>query len=259
MIVHFSDVDRKYIAELSQKSLWEEQSDDVAQAWDYLRQTRKLSDDVLKSLRFGYYPARLKNRGHDWAGRLIMPLYDQHDQLIVLTSRDFRCTDKTKMPHLHEEFNKKLFLYGMNVAKQNIIKQQKAIVVEGQFDTACSHTYGFNFTVGILGSAFSLYHLCILARYTQDIFLVFDSDDAGLKNLSRSMKMYQNYGLETLDIKFIPVCIPKHKDPDEFLRQEGKISYKELLAEAKSKVYETSTVKEFERLCSINNKLKIER
>lgn len=248
MIVHFSEIDRKYIAELSQKSLWEEKSDDISEAWQYLRETRKLSDDVIRKFRFGYYPIRLKQRGHDWAGRLIMPLFDQHNQLIVLTSRDFRCTDKTKMPHLHEEFNKKLFLYGIDVAKENIIKQQKAIVVEGQFDTACSHAYGFNFTVGILGSAFSLFQLCILCRYTQDIFLVFDADDSGRKNLVRSISMYQNYGLEALDIKFIPVCLPKYKDPDEFLRHEGKSAYKDLLAEAKSRVYESGTIKEFDRL-----------
>jgi DNA primase len=256
MIVHFPEVERKNIAALSQKTLWEEKSEDVSEALQYLRVNRGLSDDVIKDFRFGYYPQRLRQKGHDWAGRLIMPLYDQHDDLIVLTSRDFRCTDKTKMPHLHEEFNKKLFLYGMNVAKQNIIKYEKALVVEGQFDTACSHTYGFNFTVGILGSAFSLYHLCILARYTKDIFLVFDMDDSGLKNLSRSIKMYQSYGLESLDIKFIPVCLPKHKDPDEFLRSEGKKEYLNLLAEAKNRVYERGTLDEYSRLCEDVVKLK---
>jgi DNA primase len=151
MKVRFSDIDRKNIAELSQKTLWEESTQDVREAMQYLRDKRGVSEQVLRNFNFGYYPERLRQEGHHWAGRLIMPLYDQHNQLIVLTSRDFRCTDKTKMPHLHEEFNKKLFLYGMNVAKSNIIKFQKAIVVEGQFDTVCSHSYGFTCTVGILG------------------------------------------------------------------------------------------------------------
>jgi DNA primase len=95
-----------------------------------------------------------------------------------------------------------------------------------------------------------------LARYTKDIFLVFDSDLAGLKNLSRSIKMYQSFGLENLDIKFIPVCLPKHKDPDEFLRHEGRQEYFDVLAEAKKRVYETSTTAEYARLCRDNEKLK---
>jgi DNA primase len=258
MKVSFSEVDRLKIVELSCKTLWQEESQDVSEAMSYLVNTRKISENIIKEFRFGYYPSRLKREGHDWAGRLIMPLFDQHNELIVLTSRDFRCNDKTKMPHLHEEFNKKLFMYGMDVAKKNIIKYKKAIVVEGQFDTVCCHTFGFNFTVGILGSAFSLHHLCILTRYTQDIFLVFDTDESGLKNLARSMRMYKNYGLESLGVKFIPVCLPKHKDPDEFLKNEGKQSFLDLLAASKESVYELGVNEYYDDLCSKTPNLQLQ-
>jgi DNA primase len=258
MIVHFSEVDRNKIATLAQKTLWEEESEDVFEALKYLREERCLSDEVIKAFRFGYYPQRLKAEGHDWAGRLIMPLYDQHDKLIVLTSRDFRCKDKTKMPHLHEKFDKKFFMFGMNVAKSSIIQRQKAIVVEGQFDTACSHTKGFTMAVGILGSAFSPYHLCVLSRYCNDIFLSFDADDSGFKNLSRSIRMYRDFGLESFGIRFIPVVLPKHKDPDEFLKKETPADYLELLKEAKSKVEELGVLKYCYRLASMNNKIEID-
>lgn len=250
MIVHFPEVERKLICELAQKTLWEEDTEDVAEALQYLRETRAVSDDVIKSFNFGYYPQRLRRQGHDWAGRLIMPLYEQNNNLIVLTSRDFRCTDKTKMPHLHEEFNKKLFLYGLNVAKKNIIKYQKAIVVEGQFDTACCHTHGINVAVGILGSAFSIHQLIILSRYCRDIFLVYDNDSAGRNNLQRSLLMYKNYNLSAFDIKFLPVILPKHKDPDEFLRKEGKHEFLDILAETKDKVYNSNTIDYFTRVLS---------
>ncbi len=258
MIVHFPEVERKAIAELAQRTLWEEKTEDVAEALKYLREERGLSDETIKGFRFGYYPQRLKKQGHDWAGRLIMPLYDQHNKLIVLTSRDFRCKDKMGMPHLHEEFDKKFYLYGMDVAKSSIIKNQKAIVVEGQFDTACSHTYGLDITVGILGSAFSMYHLCILSRYCSDIFLVFDMDDSGHKNISRSMKMYKSYGLKSLGIRFIPVLLPKNKDPDEFLRKEGKNEYLSLLVEAKRKVVELGTIGYHSLLAKTYPKIRID-
>lgn len=243
MKVHFAEVERNAIFQLAQKTLWEEDTQDVREAISYLKESRGLSEQIIKDFNFGYYPARLRQKGHDWAGRLIMPLVDQNNKLIVLTSRDFRCTDKSRMPHLHEEFNKKMFLYGMNVAKKHIIANKKAIVVEGQFDTTCSHTFGFNITIGILGSAFSVQHVTVIARYCRDIFLVFDNDESGCKNLERSMIMYKNYGLESSDIKFIPVIIPIHKDPDEFLRKEGKQEYYDLLAEAKNKVYEVGTMR----------------
>lgn len=252
MNVHFSEVERNKIVALSQQSLWEEDTDDAKEALAYCREIRKLSDDAIKQFRFGYYPARLKKSGHEWAGRLIMPLYDQHDKLVVLTSRDFRCTDKNGMPHLHEEFDKKLFLYGINIAKPHIIKWQKAFVVEGQFDTVYSHTRGFGPTVGILGSAFSMYHVGVLSRYCSEIFLVFDMDDSGFKNLTRSMKMYKTYGLESFGLTFVPVLLSRHKDPDEFLRKEGHQEYTKILANAKAKTVELGTLGYYETLVREN-------
>jgi len=232
-IVHFSEVERNKIVELSQHTLWNESSEDVVQALQYLREERKLPDNVIKRFRIGYFPQRLRKAGHDWAGRLIMPLYDSHDKLVVLTSRDFRA-DKNGMPHLHEEFDKKLFLYGSNVAKSHIVRWQKAIVVEGQVDTAASHANGFEITVGILGSAFTINHVCILARYCSDIFLAFDADESGFGNLARSMTMYKKNGLDSFGLKFIPVVFPKYKDPDEFLAKESRQAYLNLLSEAKA-------------------------
>jgi DNA primase len=252
MIVHFSEVERNKIVELAQQSLWNEVTDDVAEALRYYREERGLSDDVIKRFRFGYYPQRLKKAGHDWAGRLIMPLYDQHDNLTVLTSRDFRCKDKSGMPHLHEEFDKKFYLFGLPAAKPSIIRWQKAIVVEGQFDTCYSHVRGFDVTVGILGSAFSMHHVSVLARYCSEIFLVFDADDSGYKNLTRSMKMYKSYGLQSFGIVFVPVLLPKHKDPDEFLHKESKSEYTKILAEAKAQTLELGTIGYYESLAKAN-------
>jgi len=252
MISHFAEVERVEITELSQQTLWNEQSDDVAEALRYCREERKLSDDVIKKFRFGYFPQRLKKAGHDWAGRLIMPLYDPYGKLVVLTSRDFRCKDKMGMPHLHEEFDKKMFLYGVDVAKPNIIRWQKVIIVEGQFDTAYSHTRGFDVTVGILGSAFSMYHVCVLARYCSEFFLVFDADESGYRNLARSIRMYKTYGLDSFGIRFVPVLLPKHKDPDEFLQKETKEQYTALLTEAKNKTVELGTTAYYDLLVKNN-------
>ncbi len=248
MIVSFPLVDRNYICLNSQKTLWLEESQDVSEALDYLRNIRKLTDDVIQKFKIGYYPSRLNKFEHNWAGRLIMPLYDAYDNLVVLTSRDFRCKNKEGMPHLHEEFNKSYYLYGLNIAKQHIIKKQSAIVVEGQFDTCTSHVNGFEQTVGILGSSLSIHHVISLTRYCDEIFLTFDRDDAGFRNLSRSIDLYKEYGLSSLNKLFIPVLLPKYKDPDEFLIKEGKDEYQAILENAKKEVSKIGTVSFYEKL-----------
>jgi DNA primase len=252
-VVHFSEVERNKIVELAQETLWNENSQDVLEALEYLRQGRGLTDSVIKSFRFGYFPSRLR---HDWSGRIIMPLFDSYSKLVVLTSRNFRAS-KDGFPHLHEEFDKKRYLFGLDVAKKSIIKWQKAIVVEGQFDTANSHVYELDNTVGILGSAFSMHHVGLLSRYTDNIFLVFDADEAGYNSLHRSIEMYIHYGLASMGINFIPVLLPEREgndskdrknDPDLFLKKNGKQAYLDLLKESKERNQELGTVNSYRYL-----------
>ena len=70
--------------------------------------------------------------------------------------------------------------------------------------------------------------------------------------------MYRNLGLESFDIRLIPVILPKHKDPDEFLKKETPADYLELLKEAKSRVEEIGVLKYCYRLASMNKKIEID-
>jgi pimeloyl-CoA synthetase len=62
MKVHFPEVERKAIVNLSQETLWTEDSEDVRETLNYLRVERGLTDDVIKKFRFGYYPQRKKKQ-----------------------------------------------------------------------------------------------------------------------------------------------------------------------------------------------------
>lgn len=229
MTVKFTEVVRERMVEMAQKTLWEENSPDVDEARSYLQKTREISDEILKQYRFGYVPKRAR---HDWSERIVMPLYDPYENLIVLTSRKFRSKDA--YTHLHEVFDKRYYLYGLDIAKMDILHRNKAIIVEGQFDTAYLRSRGFKTVVGVLGSAFTFEHACILRRYCSEIYLLFDGDDAGRDTLERSLLMLREERLsETFGMTFIPASLPKDDDPDDFVRKKGPGALVDLLNDAK--------------------------
>lgn len=230
----FSPHEREEIVRLAHRTLIVEDTEDVVEARSYLY-GRGLNDEAIEAFNFGYIPKRAI--GHDWRGRVIMPLYDQYNELVVLTSRDFRATSKDKRPHLHEQFNKKRYLYGLNIAKKKIIEKNSVIVVEGQFDTTCLHIHGLTNTVGVLGSAFTFDHIALLRRYCQNIFLLFDNDDSGKSNLIRAVNLYNEEHLEAdaFSTNLYPVFFDSnYKDPDELVRSKGIDILKSAIIDAKN-------------------------
>lgn len=213
---------------LSAETLWEP---DGAESLTYLH-GRGLTDEILREFNFGYCPAFLQ---HEMAGRIIMPLYDSYGNLIAVTSR--KPDAPKKFQHWHESFDKGDFLFGLNVAKEHIYKSNKAIIVEGQFDTTCLHSFGFKQTVGLLGSSFNIIHVTQLARMCQDIFIVLDPDDSGDAGVERALDASKEYRLDDMayEIYCIPVQMPPKTDPDQFVMQFGPKAFIDLLKKSKEK------------------------
>jgi DNA primase len=210
----FPDVERPKIVRLSEETLWTPQGE---QALTYLREQRGISDAVIKQFRFGYCPASVN---HELAGRIIMPLFDAYGEVVAITTRNPWA--EKRWQHWHESFDKSSYLFGLNVAKDHIRRTDKAIVVEGQFDTACCHTFGFNMTVGVLGSALSILHVIQLARYCSEVYLLMDPDPSGEECVERAMETYATHCLAGYGVKFFPLRLPPDIDPDDFLgRAQG--------------------------------------
>jgi len=138
----------------------------------------------------------------------------------------------------HESFDKGSCLYGLNHAKESILRQKKAIVVEGEMDVACLHSFGFKMTVGVCGSAFTLFQAALLGRYCSDIYFLLDGDTAGQTSIERIQKIYRVHSLHAYGLRYIPVTLPLNLDPDEFVIKEGKDGLCGLLAAAREE-YET--------------------
>lgn len=221
----FPDAERKKILKAAKITLSKPEG---AEALDYLLNTRKLSAEIIDQFDFGYCPSELD---HQLRGRIITPIYDAYNKLIVLSTRHI---DESKSDRFwHETFNKTTYVYGLNHAKTSILKSNKVIVVEGEFDVAALHSRGFSMTVGICGSAFSLFQIALLSKYCSFFYLMFDNDVAGEQALERAMTMYKQYHLDVYGLNFVPVKLKSGYDPDRFIKEYGKVELKEKLIEAK--------------------------
>jgi len=205
------------------------------EALKYLRENRGLTDDVIKEFEIGYCPGFIDD--NRLRGKIILPIHDAYGDLIAVSTR----VPYTKQ-FWHESYPKGVNLYGLHRAKPYIVKYDKAIVVEGEFDVAFLYAHGFKMTVGCLGGAFGVIQASLLARYCSEIFFVFDGDEGGYETTERAMKKAKESGLTSylktdliakVDTKFIPVKLPDGYDPDDYLKKHGDKQFIKILQEAR--------------------------
>jgi DNA primase len=124
-------------------------------------------------------------------------------------------------------FNKSESLYGLNLARQQIIRTRTAVIVEGYMDVIACHQAGVTNVIATLGTALTPEHARILKNYAQTIVLVFDSDDAGRRATDRALEVFVR---GTLDIKL--AAVPDGKDPCDFCMKNGGEPFQKLVDKA---------------------------
>ncbi len=226
-VERFQEIQRKKIVQLAKTSLKKEEG---KKALNYLRNERKLSDEIIEEFDFGYCPHHFDNQ---LRGRIIIPIYNVHKNLVALSTRSLFIPKGKGFHFWHESFDKSLYLYGFCYAKDEIIRCQKAILVEGEFDVASLHSKGLKMTVGVCGSSFSLIQAGLLSRYCSEVFIVFDGDESGKKSIQRVLNFYKKNNLSSYEMRYIPVYLPDNLDPDEYVRKKGVASFRELLISAR--------------------------
>lgn len=112
-------------------------------------------------------------------------------------------------------FNKSQNLFALNLAKTS--KFGRIILTEGYMDTIALHQAGFDSAVASLGTAFTAYHARLLARYTKEVIIAYDSDDAGVSAASRAIPLLEKAGLKVKVLR-----IKGAKDPDEYIKAYGR-------------------------------------
>ncbi len=124
-------------------------------------------------------------------------------------------------------FKKKNNLYGLNITRNEINKEDAAILVEGYMDVISLYQAGVRNVSASLGTALTDSQAKILKRYTRNIILSYDADEAGINAALRGMDILKNEGLKVHILK-----VTDGKDPDEFIKKRGKEAYLELARNA---------------------------
>lgn len=220
---------------------------------DYLKK-RQLSDKTINTFGLGYAPQltgdlyrMLKEKGYDdellkesglftyekgirekfW-NRVIFPIMDINNKVIGFGGRvmgdgkpKYLNSPETKL------FDKSKNLYGLNVARSS--KKNNLIICEGYMDVISMHQAGFNQAVASLGTALTPGHARLMKRYTDNVLITYDSDEAGVKAALRAIPILKEAGLSTKVINMRP-----YKDPDEFIKALGTEAFQERIDKAEN-------------------------
>lgn len=153
--------------------------------------------------------------------RLMFPIFDHNGTVIGFTGRVFRKNDdRPKYLNSPESiiFQKRRNLYGLNIAKKHIRTIDRAIFVEGTTDVISSWSAGVPNVVAPLGTGITEDQLDRLKRYSENISVAFDDDNAGRNAHLRLAILAFSKGFSVFSVR-----IPKGKDPDECIRIDPEV------------------------------------
>jgi len=195
------------------------------------------SDDILKEAGLFTYDEKRGVLDKFW-NRVMYPIMDINGKVIGFGGRvmgdgkpKYLNSPETKV------FDKSRNLFGMNYAR--VSKRKEIIICEGYMDVIALYQAGFDNAVASLGTAFTGLQANLLKRYTDDVLLTYDSDEAGVKAALRAIPILKEAGLTTKVVDMTP-----YKDPDEFIKALGSEEFEKRLENAtNSFFYETDMVK----------------
>jgi DNA primase len=184
--------------------------------------------DVILSLGIG----KLKDGKvlDPFRGRLVIPICDASGKVVGFGGRGLEKGSIPKYINSPESsiFSKRNILYGIERAKASISEQDEALVVEGYFDLISLHKAGVTNAVAAMGTSITQEQMLRLRNYTENVTLVLDGDEAGLKSALRLIGLFGE-----LEINGNMVVLPEDQDPDSFIRTKGVEGFESLLREKK--------------------------
>jgi len=233
------------------KVLWDKERGKTGMA--YLKK-RGLTDETITHFALGYSPMDsgeviryLKSRGFTdqemldsglasysekrgitckfW-NRVMFPILDDKGKVVGFGGR---VMGEGEPKYLNSQetdiFNKRRNLYGFSFARSS--RKNRFILCEGYMDVISLHQAGFTEAVASLGTAFTENHAAILKRYSPDVFLTYDSDEAGTKAAMRAIEIMRRHQVTGRVINMKP-----YKDPDEFIKNLGAEEFEKRMRDA---------------------------
>ena len=156
-----------------------------------------------------------------YSGRAIFPWLNVSGKVVafggrVLDSRTKGVAQKYVNSPDSEIYHKERELYGIYQAKKAIVKEDRVFMVEGYTDVIAMHQAGVENVVANSGTALSIYQIKLLRRFTQNITLLYDGDEAGIHAAMRGTDMLLQEGMNVRVL-----LLPDGDDPDSFARKHS--------------------------------------
>lgn len=231
-------------------------SPEAKAALAYLKK-RGIGEELIKRFKIGYAPsqwdslltyARAKNYSlgliekagliipkegggyYDrFRGRLVIPIVDAKERVVAFGAR---VLDQSLPKYINSPetavYTKGKILFGLITAAQEIRAQDAVIIVEGYFDLMMPYQAGVRNIVASCGTALTIEQIRLLKRYTHNVIMIYDSDNAGQMATMRSLHTLVQEGM---DVRV--VCLPQGNDPDAYVRHFGADKFRALAAQAK--------------------------
>ena len=224
-------------------------------AYTYLKD-RKLSDETITAFGLGYSNKLnndlynyLRKKGYSeelmrqaglintderqgvydkfW-NRVMFPIMDVNSRVIGFGGR---VMGDAKPKYLNSPetavFDKSRNLYGLNRARTS--RKPYFLLCEGYMDVIALHQAGFTNAVASLGTALTPGHASLIKRYVREVYLTYDSDDAGTRAALRAVPILREAGITAKVVRMDP-----YKDPDEFIKNLGAEEYEKRIGEARN-------------------------
>jgi DNA primase len=221
----------------------------------YLRE-RGLQDHIIKKFELGYCPdgkdtftqaaqkqgykmeflekSGLTIKREDWvrdrfAGRVMFPIHNVAGRVAAFGGRTLK-SDKNTAKYLNspesEIYHKSRVLYGIFQAKREITRQDKCYLVEGYTDVLAFHQAGIENVVASSGTALTPDQIRLIKRFSPNITIIYDGDEAGIKASLRGIDLVLEEGM---NVKVL--LLPQGEDPDSFARSMSSTQLQEYIEE----------------------------
>ena len=162
--------------------------------------------------------------------RVITPIIDVRGNVIAFGGR---VLDDSKPKYINTSdtlvYKKTNELFALNLAKDS--GKENLILCEGYMDVIAMHEAGFDNAVAGCGTALTSEQVRLISRYTKEVILAYDADEAGQKALNKAIRLFEN-----TDVKVRIPVLQGGKDPDEIIRKLGRDRFKGILEGASNEI-----------------------
>jgi len=197
-------------------------------------------DDLLGALRGKYPPALMQKAGlvlerqgkeghYDrFRNRVVFPILNEAGKVVAFGARSL---DGSEPKYLNSPespcYSKSRVLYGLSWARDAIVRERRAVLMEGYLDVARAVEAGIGEAVATCGTALTGQHARLVKRFAETVVLNFDQDEAGQKAARKSLEVLLEEGVRVRIVE-----LPEGHDPDSYLKAEGAEAYRRRLDEA---------------------------